>query len=151
LVGDGIIKTGCVIQQEWSELRKKYGMENTFPRGQTTPFVSFTKTFLLTIIPSVKRKKRRYRKFERLNVRRLCNSNRYGKDKTVVIAMGRGKRTSLQPLGLNAGQEGKHSTAGLRKERDVENRRERLCSSVFVERVRRPQNHSVPRTPDCKH
>jgi hypothetical protein len=92
LVGDGIIKTGCVIQQEWSELRKKYGMENTFPRGQTTPFVSFTKTFLLTIIPSVKRKKRRYRKFERLNVRRLCNSNRYGKDKTVVIAMGRGKR-----------------------------------------------------------
>jgi hypothetical protein len=22
----------------------------------------------------------------------LCNSNRYGKDKTVVIAMGRGKR-----------------------------------------------------------
>jgi hypothetical protein len=25
-------------------------------------------------------------------VRRLCNNNRYGKDKTVVIAMGKGKR-----------------------------------------------------------
>jgi hypothetical protein len=35
-------------------------------------------------------------------VRRLCNNNRYGKDKTVVIAMGRGKRTATLAHGLNA-------------------------------------------------
>jgi len=38
----------------------------------------------------------------RLLCERLCNSNRYGKDKTVVIAMGRGKRQNMFLVGLNA-------------------------------------------------
>lgn len=82
-------------------------------------------------------------------VRRLCNSNRYGKDKTVVIAMGRGKRQKMFMFGLNA------ETGQLpvcEKIRDTGKRRKKAFSSVFVEKsMKSPKNQPIrPQKRQCR-
>ena len=140
-----------VVQRKWSEIAKQRNKFLAGARWGYWIFCTSELSFYQDLFAGLVEKSDDIGNLKMLLCAALCNSNRYGKDKTVVIAMGRGKRQKRFTPRSQRGFRGIRTNCRMREEEKSSNMEKKEFPTLCLLREYGKSNNPSPKTPCREH